>query len=366
MRTVQVTRMLTLVILCALFLGTAASVAAAPAAQAPSRIISVDGYVDVSGDAGLACPGCNLVFDAADRDASKLGPLPSFTVVVRDIADQELARGTTTLTSGASATVQQLQLTVPEAAEYRVLLDGAPAGWELCPNQQAVLTLTDNDFTLNRAMVSFFFWKGCAAQPTATLTPTTPAVTTPTATTGPGTPTATPMVVPTEQPTAGPPPPVGQPRPQTLGNIHGLVYVDLNGDGQLAPDEPGLNDVAVHLRGGGLDLVQITPGTGQYSFDGLGVGEYDVFIDPGPEWQVTTPKLYVIRVSGGTVMGYDFGLRRVGEPLPSAPVAPGAGVRLPATGVMNVAPSTMLGAAAVLFGALAMLGLAMERRRPRR
>ncbi len=368
MRAKQMVRVFSVLILCAVLLGAAANVAAAPAPQAAGRTISVDGYVDVSGDAGLACPGCNLVFDAADRDASKLDPLPSFTVIVRDVADQELARGTTSLTSGASATLQQLQLTVPEAAEYRVILDGAPAGWELCPNQQAVITLTEDDFRLNRALVSFFFWKGCAGLPTPMPTATGAVMPSPTVTVGPGTPTLTPGPLPTLGPTrepARPAPEVGRPH-VALGSIRGLAYIDLNGDGQLAPDEPGLNDVAVHLRGGGLDLVQITPGTGQYSFDGLGVGEYDVFIDPGPEWQVTTPKLYKIRVSGGTVMGYDFGLRRVGAPLLEAPVAPGAGVRLPATGVMSLRPSTMLGVATVLFGALAVLGMALERRRWRR
>lgn len=362
MRTSHTLRWALLFLLIASLLVISAGVEAAPRQQAATRIISFDGYVDVSGDGGLACPGCNLVFDAADRDASKLDPLPSFTVVVRDLSDQELARGTTSLTSGASATVQQLQLTVPEAAEYRIILDSPPAGWELCPNQQAVMTLTENDFTLGRALVSFFFWKGCAAQPTASPTAVPPG---PTVTTGPGTPTAMATETPSVQPTSPPrPPEPGAPAAGRLGAIHGLVYIDLNGDGRLAPDEPGLNDVAVHLHGGGLQLVQITPGTGQYSFDGLGVGEYDVFIDPGPEWEVTTPRRYVIRVSGGTVMGYDFGMRRVGAPAPA--VAPGAGIRLPDTGVLNVEPSRMLGLVALLFGLLAVLGLSLERGRWRR
>jgi hypothetical protein len=153
-----------------------------------------------------------------------------------------------------------------------------------------------------------------------------------------------------------------------LGYIKGVAFIDLDQDGTLDPDDPGLNDVGVHLVGGGLDLLNITGATGQFSFDGLGAGRYDVFIAPGPEWRVTTKSRYDgVRVRRDVVQGVDFGLTRVG----AAPVASGGKPKagkhglpsLPKTGIAAAPATGMLALVTVVLGLIAATGWAIDRRR---
>jgi hypothetical protein len=262
------------------------------------------------------------------------------------------------------AGLQSASIDVPETTEYNVAIDTGPSGWQVCPKESPTRKLTENDFTLGKALVEWHFWKGCASQGTPTTAPTGQPTDVPT-----GQPTAGPTGQPTSPPpppTAKPPSPGGEKQRPALGAIHGLAFIDLNGDGKLGSDEPGLNDVGVNLHGGGLELVQVTGGTGQYSFDGLGAGSYDVFIEPGPEWRVTTPAKYVVSVNGDTVMGYDFGLVRVGA-AGGAPAGgktillAGRGIRLPATGITTLPMNGLLGLAAAVLGMLALVGLSTER-----
>ncbi len=351
-------RWLSILLVAAVFATAGAPVHAAPLQQQPTVTIIILGFVDVAGGNDPQCPGCNGEFDPEDQQVAQDDPLPAFTIIVRDMAGQELARETTQPLAG----LQRVSIDIPEDTEYTVVLEGDPTGWLLCPNESSTRQLTADDFQLGNALEEFHFWKGCASQPTAT----------PTATTEPGVePTVPPGPEPTKKPDDG-----GAEKKEEqpeegpgLGSIRGLAFIDTNQDGLLGPDEPGLNDVGVHLIGGGAQMFQVTNAAGQYSFDGLGAGPYDVFIDPGPEWRVTTTKKYgAVQVSGTAVLGIDFGMVRVGE-VPAAPaedpelVVPqaGAGIRLPATGIAEVPTNRLLGIMALVLGVLAVLGFSSER-----
>jgi len=350
MRTLLTHRWLLLLVLVAL---VAAGSGPRPAHATPHQqtlTILALGFVDVFGGSDPNCPGCNGEYDPEDEQEAMNDPLPSMTFVVLDAGGAELDRQQSTPLAG----LQRATFEVPELPEYTLVLETDPAGWTLCSNESRRRQLTQDDFQLGSTREDFHFTKGCLQGETPTPEPTVP-----------GGPTAPP---PGDTPDPGDDDEQKEPF-ERLGAIHGLAFIDLNQDGKLGPDEPGLNDVAVHLAGGGLDLVQLSRVTGQYSFDGLGTGEYDLFISPGPEWRVTTPSKYsAVHVDRNTVMGIDFGLVRVGPPAaaPAAPrlvaPAPGAGIRLPSAGIANLPVSGTLGLLGLVLGALAVLGIAVERR----
>lgn len=349
---------------------TTASVQAAPEPQAATVTIIVLGFVDVFGGNDPDCPGCNGEFDPEDQDHADQDPLAAFTVIVRDASGAQIARETTQSLAG----LQRVSIDVPEGAEFTVELEGDPAGWELCPNESPTRTLTSEDFQLGNALEEFHFWHGCASMPTRTPT-TTGATATPRPTVTPGGPTLTPAPA-TPEPTEEPDEDMdedeadegaAEPEHAPLGSIRGLAFIDVNEDGLLGPDEPGLNDVGVHCHGGNVQLYQLTNGAGQFSFDGLGEGHYDVFIDPGPEWRVTTTSKYsAVHVVGGeAVLGIDFGMVRDGAAADSDLVvqAPGSGIRLPDTGIADVSPNQLVVVMALLLAGLALAGFSSERLR---
>lgn len=378
-----------LLIAAALVVSGAPVAQAAPAQQEQSTVdIVVFSYVDVAGNPGpgFPAPACNLAFDPEDETYAQSNPLPSHTFVLKGAAGNEIETQATT----ELATLQRARFEgIPEEESFVLELQGAPPGWQLCPQESASLTLTSADFSLGRARATFHFFvpaqvtpgPGDTATPTMTAqTPMTPMTPTPTWT--PGGPTPTPMPPPTLRPTFEPrpteadgdEPEEAEPGLQTTGctglsAIKGLAFIDQNADGKLGPVEPGLNDVEVHLHGGGLQISQITPSSGQYSFEGLGAGEYDVFVKPGPEWKVTTPMSYKVAVSCEVVMGYDFGLIRhtdvPAEVAPAAP-APGAGIRLPDAGVMDLPRAPLFGGLALALAVLGLVGLTAEKWRARR
>lgn len=149
-----------------------------------------------------------------------------------------------------------------------------------------------------------------------------------------------------------------------LGYIKGVAFIDESGDGQLDEADPGLNDVEVYLDGGGLQLRQITPGNGSFSFDGLGAGMYDVYIKPGPEWRVTTTSRYAVELSeGDIIMGADFGLLGIDSvPIPaSTSTHRDMPLSLPATGALS-SSFGIAGSATVVLLVLVGLGIVTERR----
>jgi hypothetical protein len=289
--------------------------------------------------------------------------------VVRNGSGAELGRMTTTNFLG----VQRAQFDVPEEQLYVLELTSDPSGWQLCPNEGRTRQITQADFRLGQVTESFHFTKGCSVVP--------PTATAPAQTPVPTVPGQTPM------PTRVQPGPGdddddddddgGTTRGGPFGQIRGVAFIDLNQDGKIGPGEPGLNDVKVNLGGGGLEIHQITPGSGSFNFPGLGPGSYDLFINPGPEWRITTPSKYTVSVNGNDVAGIDFGLIRVGEPMPqtgaAAPrtarqlliPAPGAGIRLPDTGFTTSQAAPIVGLLAAVLGSLALVGFSSERRQRR-
>jgi hypothetical protein len=381
-----------LVLLCAAALftiGLWAGVAeAAPAMQ--DADITIVGQVDVAGSDDPTCPVCNLALDMDDTTYAATNPLPSFDVrVLMNGAEVD-----TITTSAAGDAIQIATFTGMELLDgesYTIEVVGDPSGWLGCFNDSPSKTLTIDDFDLGGARVDFFFYvdtecPGGGAEPTATATvgptstPVLPTVT-------PGGPTVTPMPT-SEEPTAMPGDDddddddddkaddgdhpgrhkdfsrsFGSPA-SALGSIRGVSFIDHNGNGQIDAGEPGLNDVGVRIQGGGLDKTYLTDGTGMYGWDGLGPGEYHVFIEPGSEWTITTPQRYLVSINGGITQGIDFGLTR------GAAMAGGTGgrligatPRLPATGIADLPTVPLLGTLAALLAGLAMVGLAVERRR---
>lgn len=340
--------------------GTAAS---APMLQTSK--ITAAGFVDAFPADDPNCPGCNGTYDPEDRALAAQDPLPSMEFVVRGPTGQELGRLSTQDFLG----VQRAEFDVPIEDSYTVELVADPTSWQLCPNEARTRTLTQADFRLGTVTVQYDFTRGCSvAGPTATPRPG------PTATLRPGeTPEPTSVSRATSSPSkkkkeeGGP-----------FGQIRGVAFIDHNQNGKIDSGEPGLNDVKVNLGGGGLEVSQITPADGTYNFPGLGPGTFDVFIDPGPEWRVTTPKKYSVPVNGTDVAGIDFGMVRVGaaptDGAASAPrtarhfliPAPGAGIRLPSTGLAELPRSPLLGLAVAVFGALAVVGYSADRRGNRR
>jgi hypothetical protein len=398
-------------LLVALFLATGGlPVHAAPAQQGTVTIV-IFSYVDVASP-GDPTAACNLQFDTEDETYATSNPLGAHTFILRDPGGTEIGRQLT----DALATLQRARFdNVAELESYTLQLEAPPAGWALCPQEQATRTLTQLDFSLGRARATYHFYQAgqgtpppTGEVPTATTAPPVGTTAVPTQTPiVPATtrPPATPGGVPTARPTAKPgggtsggtggdastggqagaaavgvagtstgasAPRVGScvisPPPGTgaLAMIRGVAFVDNNADGVLGADEPGLNDVEVYLHGGGLELSQITPARGSFSFEALGAGEYSVFINPGPEWRITTPAHCMVRVSGNIVTGVDFGLIRADQ-VPAAPVAMAIErVRLPATGVIDLPRGAMLGGLALALSALGLAGLTVERWRGRR
>jgi hypothetical protein len=404
MRGPVIARWIAIALLAVCFVATAVPAQAEPESPAAVNIV-VFAYVDVAGStdgSNPVAPACNLAYDTGDQDYARTNPLPSMTFVVRDPDGNELGRADTT----ALAELQRVRFNdVADFATYTVSLEGAPTGWTLCPQQSATNTVTQSDITLGQARLNYYFYVASGEVPTATPTATTAPGVTPSATPtrAPGvTPSATryatpkPTLVPAATSAGGAEeeeeeggqapvpvsassgtgavvtqgggyvfvnPPAGTGK---LAMIRGVAFLDLNGDGLFGAGEPGLDHVQVYLHGGGLQISQITPPSGQFSFEALGTGEYDVFVNPGPEWRVSTAQKYVVRVRGNIVTGIDFGLARLGaQPEAVAETeteAAGTGIRLPATGVIALSRGGALGGLALALTLVGLVGLTIERR----
>jgi hypothetical protein len=322
--------------------------------------ISVVAFVDVSPATDPNCPGCNGEFDAEDADYAAANAFGTMDFLVRDDGGNVIAQQTT---SELSVGIQRTLFTVPEGPQFTVELVAPPDGWQLCPNESATRTLTEDDFQLGNAREEYHFTQGCNVQQE---TPT-PEPGTPTNTPEPGVPTNTPAARPTDDDDDDDDEASeGDKTDPALGYIKGFACIDLNANGVVDPNDPGLNDVRVYLAGGSTQLNLITPGSGSYSFDGLGPGTYDLWVTPGPEWRITTKQKYTVNLSPGQVlMGIDFCMIRHGAAAPAAPVKviAGRGVRLPATGFADLPPASILGGLTLLLGALGALGMSAERRK---
>jgi autotransporter-associated beta strand protein len=80
------------------------------------------------------------------------------------------------------------------------------------------------------------------------------------------------------------------------GGIHGAKWNDLNGNGQWDPGEPALAGWTIYLdanNNGQLDpgeISTVTDAAGQYAFDGVAPGAYQVCEVPQPGWVQTYPR----------------------------------------------------------------------------
>lgn len=364
MRTTRLSRTL-VALLAALFVtGTlAARLQAAPAAQGGTISLTIVGHVDVDGGPDPDCPTCNgssqnTSEDPGDNDYADTDPLPDIEFIVLDMDGNEVGRGTTSAQSNA---IQLLTLDVAELGpdeEYTIEIAGGPDGWEACRGETSQTISEALIGPAGSGRLDFFFFKTefCQTLATPTVDPGMTATPDPNVTVDPN---ATPSATATRKPSGG-----GGERhkdkEQRLGAIAGVAFIDENQNGVIDPGEPGLDHVGINIHGGGLQKVWITGGPGNYSFDGLGVGEYDVFIQPGAEWKITTPSRYKVKVNGNHVVGIDFGLVRAGA---AAPAKASASVRLPATGIADLPLAPALGGLATLLGGLAALGFVFERRR---
>ncbi|MFN2251963.1 MAG: SdrD B-like domain-containing protein [Anaerolineae bacterium] len=382
-----------LAVAAALMLALAAAPAsAAPASQSTVSVV-VFAYVDVASPGDVNAP-CNLQFDDEDEQYALSNPLPSMWFNLQDGGGTELARQE----SSALATLQRVRFEqIEEQQSYRLVLEAPPSGWALCPQESATRDLVDTDFVLGSARETYHFYRPDQATPEPTQTGTVPTAThTPTATVTPGPSPTGPTPTPTKTATLAPPPDggdgedgedgggtggsgggtsgsgvavsgVGVSRGE-YGRIEGIAFIDTNANGAFDPGEPGLNDVQVNLHGGGLELKHITDYTGTYNFDILGDGQYDVFVNPGDEWYITTPDKYTVSVAGLLVSGVNFGLIRHTD-LPAdydktattTTVTVQTGIRLPSTGVADLPAAGALAGLALLLGVVGLVGLSTER-----
>ncbi|MEZ5064159.1 MAG: SdrD B-like domain-containing protein [bacterium] len=102
------------------------------------------------------------------------------------------------------------------------------------------------------------------------------------------------------------------------GTIGGFVWHDLNANGEIDDDEPGLGGAAVVLSQDGETLHDATTNEdGSYRFDALPAGVYDVSAVVTDGWQPTTASsMTVVLPEGGNFLAASFGCRRVGDDTP--------------------------------------------------
>ncbi len=358
-----------LVVTATLFAGMAVSANAAPMRQATARIVVV-GYPDLVGTGPQAgCVGCDLAFSNGDSLASAADPLPLLEFILRDGAGAEIERRTTSALADGR---RPASFVVAAPGTFTVELAAVPTGWSICPNDGTTKTVSAGDFdTDDRVQLDFYMWYGCVVQVTPTAQPTVPGQPTnppgvvPSATLRPGATaraTATPKASDgdnDDEATASPP----TAAPAGSGELRGLVYIDLNQDGALAANDPGLGPVTVRMSGQGRTAEFTTPGAGTFTFANLPSGTYVVTISVPTGYRLTTTGSREVNLVGGVVMGIDFGVFPEAG-LQSLPVPPRTGPppRLPSTGALPTPVEGLVLGFAAVVGLLGALGFTLERR----
>src|SRR3989304_4622982 len=128
---------------------------ASGAAPQATVTIVIFSYVDVASP-GNPTGACNLQFDTEDETYAQSNPLGQHTFILRDGSGTELGRQLT----DALAPLQRARFdNVAELENYTLVLEAPPAGWALCPQEQATRSLTQLDFSLGRARVTYHFYK---------------------------------------------------------------------------------------------------------------------------------------------------------------------------------------------------------------
>jgi len=110
---------------------------------------------------------------------------------------------------------------------------------------------------------------------------------------------------------------------QDEGRISGRVWEDMNQNGIMDPDEPGLSGVRIALDNGGPEEIlhmAMTDRMGRYTFRGLEAGTYEIRVHMAPPGMFsTTPSAtHVLLASfgggGGSITDVDFGFFMVEVP----------------------------------------------------
>ena len=116
------------------------------------------------------------------------------------------------------------------------------------------------------------------------------------------TPTPTPTATPSPTPTVTPSP---TPEP---ASVFGVIYEDVNENGQLDEGEPPIDGAQVTLTGGVTDLQVITEADGMYSFDLLASGAYQLYVTPPPDYGPSNPTTPLgLLLSSGNNLELNFG-----------------------------------------------------------
>lgn len=153
-------------------------------------------------------------------------------------------------------------------------------------------------------------------------------------------------------------------------SISGRVINDLDGDGMLEEDEPGLGGWGLCLARGSSDVIDCgiihTEEDGTYTVGDLGPGSHGLRLDPAklrserdqpPYWVVTLPDAYwrtVTLEEGQAATGVDFGVHRVESP-PPGPSPSGSSSGLPIEW-WQVALAAVCSVMVVAGGILARIG----------
>jgi hypothetical protein len=100
-----------------------------------------------------------------------------------------------------------------------------------------------------------------------------------------------------------------------LGAIEGLVFQDDDGDGEAGPEEYGIDGIVVRLTGDDVDEDTLTDDSGQFRFEDLEPGEYEVVVEPGMVWSVIGRSLIGgLEIDGEELTGLEFALQPVEPP----------------------------------------------------
>ncbi|PKO21868.1 MAG: hypothetical protein CVU38_12435 [Chloroflexi bacterium HGW-Chloroflexi-1] len=150
-------------------------------------------------------------------------------------------------------------------------------------------------------------------QPTATPSPTPTSTSPPTSTPTPTkTPTTTSTPTPTFAPTVTPTPEAGQ--------IVGILFLDVDRDGQQDAEEVGLPGRLIQLQRDGEVFDNVTTGAdGRYAFAEVRPGPWQVLAGVPAHYVVTTgDNPASVLVSAGTMVRVDFGLAQIRTPTATA------------------------------------------------
>lgn len=110
-----------------------------------------------------------------------------------------------------------------------------------------------------------------------------------------------------------------------VGGIEGIVFNDLNQDGQLNANEPGLAGIGLTITGENIDPVRLrSNSTGQFALSNLPPGEYRVIVDEASlptRFELTTPASVNIDLGIGELRQIAFGAFQRPQGITFAPAA---------------------------------------------